>query len=134
MALPTAVHTFPTGLECVGRIFWLRRNSYPGKSGATGPLKALSITVKPVNYRPLPAAQNAPGDPGCGHEEAADTHALLCFLSPQDVKLSVPMPYTLKVHYKYTVVMETRPGLPYSQVRDMVSKKLELLPEHTQLR
>lgn len=44
------------------------------------------------------------------------------------------MPYTLKVHYKYTVVMETQPGLPYSQVRDMVSKKLELLPQHTKLR
>ena len=44
------------------------------------------------------------------------------------------MPYTLKVHFKYTVVMETQPGLPYSQVRDMVSKKLELLPEHTRLR
>lgn len=58
----------------------------------------------------------------------------LCFLSPQEVKLSVPMPYTLKVHYKYTVVMETQPGLPYSQVRDMVSKKLELLPQHTKLR
>lgn len=43
------------------------------------------------------------------------------------------MPYILKVHYKYTVVMETQPGLPYSQVRDMVAKKLELLPEHTKL-
>ncbi|ELK16190.1 Neutrophil cytosol factor 2 [Pteropus alecto] len=52
---------------------------------------------------------------------------------PQEVRLSVPMPYTLKVHYKYTVVMETQPGLPYSQVRDMVSKKLELLPQHTKL-
>ncbi|XP_014312289.1 neutrophil cytosol factor 2 isoform X2 [Myotis lucifugus] len=52
---------------------------------------------------------------------------------PKDIKLSVPMLYTLKVHYKYTVVMETQPGLPYSQVRDMVSKKLELLPEHTKL-
>lgn len=52
---------------------------------------------------------------------------------PKEVKLSVPMPYTLKVHYKYTVVKETQPGLPYSQVRDMVSKKLNLLPEHTKL-
>lgn len=43
------------------------------------------------------------------------------------------MPYILKVHYKYTVLMETQPGLPYSQVRDLVSKKLELLPEHTKL-
>lgn len=44
------------------------------------------------------------------------------------------MPYMLKVHYKYTVAMETELGLPYSQLRDMVSKKLELLPGHTKLR
>lgn len=44
------------------------------------------------------------------------------------------MLYTLKVHYKYTVLMEIQPGFAYSQVRDMVSKKLELLPEHTKLR
>lgn len=50
------------------------------------------------------------------------------------MKLGVPMPYMLKVHYKYTVLMETQLGLPYSQVRDMVSKKLGLLPEHTKLR
>lgn len=56
------------------------------------------------------------------------------FLLPQEVRLSVPMPYMLKVHYKYTVVMETQLGLPYSQLRNMVSKKLELLPEHTKLR
>lgn len=52
---------------------------------------------------------------------------------PKEVKRSVPMPYMLKVHYKYTVVMETQLGLPYSQLRNMVSKKLELLPEHTKL-
>uniref|UniRef100_A0A8I6A5E9 Neutrophil cytosol factor 2 n=1 Tax=Rattus norvegicus TaxID=10116 RepID=A0A8I6A5E9_RAT len=55
------------------------------------------------------------------------------FLLHQEVKRSVPMPYMLKVHYKYTVVMETQLGLPYSQLRNMVSKKLELLPEHTKL-
>lgn len=58
----------------------------------------------------------------------------LCWLSQQEVKLSVPTSYTLKVHYKYTVVMETQFRLPYSQVRDMVAKKLDLLPEHMKLR
>ncbi|XP_005071342.1 neutrophil cytosol factor 2 [Mesocricetus auratus] len=52
---------------------------------------------------------------------------------PKEVKPSLPMPYMLKVHYKYTVVMETQLGLPYSQLRDMVSKKLGLLPGHTKL-
>ncbi|XP_044532666.1 neutrophil cytosol factor 2 isoform X3 [Gracilinanus agilis] len=51
----------------------------------------------------------------------------------QDLALSVPTPYTLKVHYKYTVAMETHPGLSYAQVLDMVCKKLELLPAHTKL-
>uniref|UniRef100_A0A4X2KTG7 Neutrophil cytosol factor 2 n=1 Tax=Vombatus ursinus TaxID=29139 RepID=A0A4X2KTG7_VOMUR len=50
-----------------------------------------------------------------------------------DLKLSVPTPYTLKVHYKYTVAMEIHPGLPYSEILDMVCKKLELLPKHTKL-
>lgn len=56
------------------------------------------------------------------------------FPPTQEVKLGVPMPYTLKVHYKYTVVVETQLGLPYSQLRNTVSKKLGLLPEHTKLR
>uniref|UniRef100_A0A8C7EQK6 Neutrophil cytosol factor 2 n=1 Tax=Neovison vison TaxID=452646 RepID=A0A8C7EQK6_NEOVI len=82
--------------------------------------------ASPESDIPAPPSSSAPGRPHLppgqkGKEE------------PKEGKLSVPMPYTLKVHYKYTVVMETQPGLPYSQVRDMVSKKLELLPEHTKL-
>ncbi|XP_004275261.1 neutrophil cytosol factor 2 isoform X1 [Orcinus orca] len=75
---------------------------------------------------PGPPSSRAPGRPQLspGQNEKKE---------PKEVKLSVPMSYTLKVHYKYTVAMETQPGLPYSQVRDMVAKKLELLPEHTKL-
>ncbi|XP_059944496.1 neutrophil cytosol factor 2 isoform X3 [Mesoplodon densirostris] len=75
---------------------------------------------------PGPPSSRAPGRPQLspGQKEKKE---------PKEVKLSIPMSYTLKVHYKYTVVMETQSGLPYSQVRDMVAKKLELLPEHTKL-
>ncbi|XP_065736702.1 neutrophil cytosol factor 2 isoform X3 [Phocoena phocoena] len=75
---------------------------------------------------PGPPSSRAPGRPQLspGQNEKKE---------PKEVKLSIPMSYTLKVHYKYTVVMETQPGLPYSQVRDMVAKKLDLLPEHTKL-
>ncbi|XP_023366530.1 neutrophil cytosol factor 2 isoform X2 [Otolemur garnettii] len=75
---------------------------------------------------PAPPSSDAPGRPQLspGRKQKEE---------PKDVRLSVPMPYMLKVHYKYTVVMETQPGLSYSQVRNMVSKKLELLPEHTKL-
>ncbi|XP_024407282.2 neutrophil cytosol factor 2 [Desmodus rotundus] len=81
--------------------------------------------ASPESDIPAPPSASAPGrplrSPGQKEEE------------PKEVKLNVPMPYTLKVHYKYTVVMETQPGLPYSQVRDMVSTKLQLSPEHTKL-
>uniref|UniRef100_A0A8C6F6L7 Neutrophil cytosol factor 2 n=1 Tax=Monodon monoceros TaxID=40151 RepID=A0A8C6F6L7_MONMO len=75
---------------------------------------------------PGPPSSRAPGRPQLspGQNEKKE---------PKEVKLSIPMSYTLKVHCKYTVVMETQPGLPYSQVRDMVAKKLDLLPEHTKL-
>lgn len=75
---------------------------------------------------PAPPSSSAPGRPQLspGQKEKGE---------PKEVKVSVPMAYMLKVHYKYTVVMETQLGLPYSQVRAMVAKKLELLPEHTKL-
>lgn len=47
---------------------------------------------------------------------------------------AVPSPYILKVHYKYTVAMEATPQLSYSEILDMVCKKLELLTQHTTLR
>uniref|UniRef100_A0A2K6S535 Neutrophil cytosol factor 2 n=1 Tax=Saimiri boliviensis boliviensis TaxID=39432 RepID=A0A2K6S535_SAIBB len=80
----------------------------------------------PESDIPAPPSSKAPGRPQLSPGQKQKEE-------PKEVKLSVPMPYTLKVHYKYTVVMETRPGLPYSQVRDMVSKKLELRLEHTKL-
>uniref|UniRef100_A0A8D0RJM9 Neutrophil cytosolic factor 2 n=1 Tax=Sus scrofa TaxID=9823 RepID=A0A8D0RJM9_PIG len=80
----------------------------------------------PESDIPAPPSSSAPGRPqsSAGQKEQGEA---------KDVRLSVPMSYTLKVHYKYTVVMETQPGYPYSQVREMVAKKLALLPEHTKL-
>ncbi|NXC71728.1 NCF2 factor, partial [Anhinga anhinga] len=43
-------------------------------------------------------------------------------------------PRILKVHYKYTVALQVKPGLSYTELLDLVCKKLELQPEHTQLR
>ena len=94
----------------------------------------LYVTVNPVSSWPLPAAQNAPCDQDVAKRRPQRLRSSFCFLSPQDVKLRVPMPYTVKVHYKYTVVMEIQAGLPSSQLRDLVAKKLELRPEHTTLR
>ncbi|XP_077013316.1 neutrophil cytosol factor 2 [Tamandua tetradactyla] len=90
------------------------------------PQQQLQEETSPEPDIPAPPSSSAPGKPQLspGQKQREE---------PQEVKLSVPVLCMLKVHYKFTVMMETRPGLPYIQVRDMVSKKLELLPEHTKL-
>ncbi|XP_068842279.1 neutrophil cytosol factor 2 isoform X3 [Capricornis sumatraensis] len=82
--------------------------------------------TSPKSDIPAPPSSSAPGRPQLSPGQKGKEE-------PKEVKLSVPTSYTLKVHYKYTVVMETQFRLPYSQVRDMVAKKLDLLPEHTKL-
>ncbi|XP_027756312.1 neutrophil cytosol factor 2 [Empidonax traillii] len=46
----------------------------------------------------------------------------------------VPSPHVLKVHYKYTVALRVEPGLSYEELLDLVCRKLELQPQHTELR
>ncbi|KFV18981.1 Neutrophil cytosol factor 2, partial [Tauraco erythrolophus] len=53
---------------------------------------------------------------------------------PQEAEAAVSSPRILKVHYKYTVALQIEPGLSYTELLDLVCKKLELQPEHTQLR
>ncbi|NXT26577.1 NCF2 factor, partial [Syrrhaptes paradoxus] len=53
---------------------------------------------------------------------------------PQEAEAAVSSPRILKVHYKYTVALQVEPGLSYPELLDLVCKKLELQPEHTQLR
>ncbi|NWS66102.1 NCF2 factor, partial [Crotophaga sulcirostris] len=47
---------------------------------------------------------------------------------------AISSPHVLKVHYKYTVALQVKPDLSYTELLDLVCKKLELQPEHTQLR
>ncbi|NWH55820.1 NCF2 factor, partial [Geococcyx californianus] len=53
---------------------------------------------------------------------------------PQEVKAATSSPHVLKVHYKYTIALQVKPDLCYTELLDLVCKKLELQPEHTQLR
>ncbi|NXE05013.1 NCF2 factor, partial [Lophotis ruficrista] len=53
---------------------------------------------------------------------------------PQEAKAAVSSPHVLKVHYKYTVALQVEPGLSYTELLDLVCKKLDLQPKHTQLR
>uniref|UniRef100_A0A8C6ZTE8 Neutrophil cytosolic factor 2 n=1 Tax=Nothoprocta perdicaria TaxID=30464 RepID=A0A8C6ZTE8_NOTPE len=43
-------------------------------------------------------------------------------------------PYILKAHYKFTVAMQVKPDLSYNDLLNLVCQKLELQPEHTELR
>ncbi|NXG17151.1 NCF2 factor, partial [Grallaria varia] len=43
-------------------------------------------------------------------------------------------PHVLKVHYKYTVALAVEPGCSYTELLGLVCRKLELQPEHTELR
>ncbi|NWI95647.1 NCF2 factor, partial [Pitta sordida] len=47
---------------------------------------------------------------------------------------TVSSPHILKVHYKYTVALAVKPGLSYTELMELVCEKLELQPEHTELR
>ncbi|NXK29208.1 NCF2 factor, partial [Arenaria interpres] len=46
---------------------------------------------------------------------------------------AISIPHILKVHYKYTVALQVEPGLSYKELLDLVCKKLELQPKHTEL-
>ncbi|KAM6327067.1 neutrophil cytosol factor 2 [Podargus strigoides] len=66
------------------------------------------------DYVPVPAAQP---------REAA-----------KEAGVAISTPHVLKVHYKYTIALQVEPGLSYMDLLELVCKKLELQPEHTQLR
>ncbi|NWX21148.1 NCF2 factor, partial [Aegotheles bennettii] len=53
---------------------------------------------------------------------------------PQEAEAAVSSSHVLKVHYKYTVALQVKPDLSYTELLDLVCKKLELQPEHTELR
>ncbi|XP_074078310.1 neutrophil cytosol factor 2 isoform X1 [Macrotis lagotis] len=82
--------------------------------------------TSPDSDIPAPPNTRAPGKPQVITDIKQPEEAT-------DLKLSVPTPYTLKVHYNFTVAMEIRPGLSYSEILDMVCKKLELTPKYTKL-
>nr|XP_009503508.1 PREDICTED: neutrophil cytosol factor 2 isoform X2 [Phalacrocorax carbo] len=78
------------------------------------------IPEPPSSSAPEKPRRPAPGEQG---EEA-----------PKEAEAAVSSPHILKVHYKYTIALQVEPGLSYTELRDLVCKKLELQPEHTKLR
>ncbi|XP_010211665.1 PREDICTED: neutrophil cytosol factor 2 [Tinamus guttatus] len=53
---------------------------------------------------------------------------------PKEAKAAGSSPYILKAHYKFTVAMQVKPDLSYNELLNLVCEKLELQPEHTELR
>uniref|UniRef100_A0A8C8RRW7 Neutrophil cytosolic factor 2 n=1 Tax=Pelusios castaneus TaxID=367368 RepID=A0A8C8RRW7_9SAUR len=87
----------------------------------------LDIPDPPSSNAPEKPGRPAPAqDPGTSRKQQQE--------APKLVGPSTPSPHIIKVHYKYTVAMPVQPGITYSKLLDMVCKKLELPPEHTQLR
>ncbi|XP_072723522.1 neutrophil cytosol factor 2 [Ciconia boyciana] len=52
----------------------------------------------------------------------------------KEAEAAVSSLHILKVHYEYTVALQVEPGLSYMELLHLVCKKLELQPEHMQLR
>ncbi|NXH57010.1 NCF2 factor, partial [Rhabdornis inornatus] len=78
----------------------------------------VEIPDSPTSTVPEKPQRLAPGDIG-----------LLFGSSPPG-----PSPHVLKVHYKFTVALRVDRGLSYRELLELVCKKLELQPEHTELR
>ncbi|NXG30651.1 NCF2 factor, partial [Dromaius novaehollandiae] len=89
--------------------------------------------IPPESEIPEPPSFSAPGKPrrpAPGHM-ATLSHPIYY---PQEAKAAGSGPYVLKAHYKFTVAMQVKPDLPYNELLNLVCKKLELQPEHTELR
>ncbi|KFP81649.1 Neutrophil cytosol factor 2, partial [Acanthisitta chloris] len=84
----------------------------------------------PTSSVPEKPRRPAPGDqfPYPSHKVTYPIHC------PQEAEPAISTPHILKVHYKYTVALAVKPGLSYKELLDLVCKKLELQPEHTELR
>lgn len=52
----------------------------------------------------------------------------------KEAEPTVSSPHIVKVHYKFTVALRVDQGLSYRELLELVCKKLELQPEHTELR
>ncbi|XP_048338446.1 neutrophil cytosol factor 2 [Sphaerodactylus townsendi] len=72
---------------------------------------------------PSIAAPERPDKPSKGQRRRA----------PEVTSLAIPMPYIIKVHYKYTIALQASPDLFYSSLLEKVCKKLELSPQNTSL-
>uniref|UniRef100_A0A8C0HLT2 Neutrophil cytosolic factor 2 n=1 Tax=Buteo japonicus TaxID=224669 RepID=A0A8C0HLT2_9AVES len=99
------------------------------------PLGRVGLTAPPSSHpaqEETPLEAEIPESPSSAAPEKPRRPAPVYRL--QEAKAAISSPHILKVHYKYTVALQVEPGLSYTELLDLVCKKLELQPEHTQLR
>ncbi|XP_030349866.1 neutrophil cytosol factor 2 isoform X2 [Strigops habroptila] len=89
------------------------------------PLEA-EIPESPSSTAPEKPRRPAPGSAPVTVTQTRD--------AAKETEAAISSPHILKVHYKYTVALRVEPDLSYMELLDLVCKKLELQPEHTQLR
>ncbi|NXV03677.1 NCF2 factor, partial [Cettia cetti] len=94
----------------------------------------VEISESPTSTVPEKPRRQAPGQ--CGElkgwgAQGDITHSRLrC----HEAEPTVSNPHVLKVHYKFTVALKVDLGLSYRELLELVCKKLELQPKHTELR
>ncbi|XP_025956756.1 neutrophil cytosol factor 2 isoform X2 [Dromaius novaehollandiae] len=90
--------------------------------------------IPPESEIPEPPSFSAPGKPRRPAPDFVPVTATQPGEEPKEAKAAGSGPYVLKAHYKFTVAMQVKPDLPYNELLNLVCKKLELQPEHTELR
>ncbi|PKK27235.1 neutrophil cytosolic factor 2, partial [Columba livia] len=83
---------------------------------------------------PEPPSSSAPEKPRRPAPDHAPVTPAQLREAAKEPEAAGPGPHVLKVHHKYTVALQVEPGLSYLELLDLVCKKLELQPEHTELR
>ncbi|XP_075616648.1 neutrophil cytosol factor 2 isoform X1 [Balearica regulorum gibbericeps] len=83
---------------------------------------------------PEPPSSTAPEKPRRPVPDYAPATATQPREAAKEAEAAASSPRILKVHYKYTVALQLEPDLSYAELLDLVCKKLDLQPEHTQLR
>ncbi|XP_064926916.1 neutrophil cytosol factor 2 isoform X1 [Columba livia] len=83
---------------------------------------------------PEPPSSSAPEKPRRPAPDHAPVTPAQLREAAKEPEAAGPGPHVLKVHHKYTVALQVEPGLSYRELLDLVCKKLELQPEHTELR
>ncbi|XP_054067400.1 neutrophil cytosol factor 2 isoform X2 [Rissa tridactyla] len=83
---------------------------------------------------PEPPRSPAPEKPRRPAPDYAPATATQLRDAAKESEAAPDSPRVLKVHYKYTVALRVEPGLSCTGLLGLVCSKLELQPEHTQLR